>query len=250
MPRIKDIYANLDKLAPFSTAMEWDNTGLLVGSMEWEAAGCILSLDVTNEAIRLAKETKSNLIVTHHPVIFSPLHCLLEDNIVYRLAQEKIAVLSAHTNLDLVEGGVNDALCHALELRNVQPFLNGDHLGRIAELSNKMTVSEFAAYAKERLSAPEVSFTAGETPIFRIAVVSGSGGDYLGDAMRQGADALLTGEVRHHQIVTAVNAGFPLVSAGHYSTEAVILPVLNERFGRAFPEMPCQICRSFDCQAI
>lgn len=241
---------DLDQLAPFCTAMEWDNTGLLIGSMEWEATGCVLSLDVTNEAIRLAKEQGANLIVTHHPVIFSPLRSVLGDSIIYRLAQERIAVLSAHTNLDLAEGGVNDALCSALELKEPRPFLNADRLGRIALLPDKMSASEFAAYVKSRLSAPEVSFTAGEKPIGSIAVVSGSGGDYLEDAIRLGADALLTGEIRHHEAVAAVNAGFPLLAAGHYSTEAVILPVLKKRYDRTFPDMPCHICDQFDYQAV
>ena len=114
---VLDFYRCLDELAPFSTQLSWDNSGLLVGDFSQQVHTCVLALDVTEAVVRFAREHDAQLIVTHHPVIFGAIRNVTAESLVWRLARENISVISAHTNLDLAEGGVNDALSAALCVR-------------------------------------------------------------------------------------------------------------------------------------
>lgn len=250
MPVVNDIYQNINEFAPFSSAAEWDNVGLLLGSLKTEVTGCVISLDATDAAVNTALDLGANLIVTHHPVIFQPLRAIYDNSVVSRLARHQISVISAHTNLDLARGGVNDALCEALNLQEVVPFLNKDNLGRIGVLRDDMEITSFASYVKRYLSAHSVTFTPANRPIRRVAVVSGSGGDYLAAAITSGADALLTGEAKHHEIIAAINAEFPLVIAGHHDTEAVVLKSLSMRLSTAFPQVDFRVHNEFPVHVV
>ena len=119
---VEDIYHFLNEKAPFSTAEEWDNTGLLVGDPQREVARVLTVLDITPDAVEAAQRLGAQLIVSHHPVIFSPLRRLESSSIPYALAQADIAAVCAHTNLDRAAGGVNDTLASLLGLRSVQPM--------------------------------------------------------------------------------------------------------------------------------
>ena len=101
MTKIVDIYNYIDSFAPFDTAMDFDNVGILVGDKNAEPTRTIVTLDVTDEVVAEAKEKSAQLIISHHPVIFNPLKRLPTDSVVYKLAQSGTAVISAHTNLDL-----------------------------------------------------------------------------------------------------------------------------------------------------
>ena len=122
---IQEIVAFLDSRAPFATAEEWDNPGLLVGSGSQPVTGVLVALDATPSALEAARAMGANLLVTHHPVIFSPLRRLAADSLPYRLAAEGIGLIAAHTNLDKAAGGVNDALAACLGLENVTVAADG-----------------------------------------------------------------------------------------------------------------------------
>ena len=241
---VLDFYRCLDELAPFSTQLSWDNSGLLVGDFSQQVHTCVLALDVTEAVVPFAKEHDAQLIVTHHPVIFGAIRNVTAEGLVWRLARENISVISAHTNLDLAEGGVNDALAGALCLQNIRPFENEDGLGRIGELPEKMEPSVFAGYVRERLgSRSDIAFTKHDT-VRSVAVVGGAGGDYLQTASLCGADAYLTGELRHHEWMAAQSLPISVCTAGHYATEAVVLPALLSRFEQRFPETAFLLCES------
>ncbi len=246
MVTIGDIYRKLDEIAPFSLAESWDNCGLLVGEANAPVTACVIGLDVTLPVIRQAVQAHAQLIVTHHPVIFHPLKCLPGDSVAYHLAREGIGVISAHTNLDLAEGGVNDALFDALELSEKEAFSNEDNLGRIGRLPRPFSPGELAAYLKEKLSSDGVSWIpAGKKRIERVALVSGAGGDYVGAAAAAGADAYLTGEAKHSDRIEALNRGIHLFTAGHHHTEKVVLPCLKSVLAAGFPEVDFIVTEEF-----
>lgn len=245
---VADIYQKLNTLAPFDSAMSWDNCGLQVGSFSTEVTGCLLALDVTNEAVEEAERIGANLIITHHPVIFHPLRSLHAEDIPYRLAQKGISLISAHTNLDLADDGVNRALADRFALSDTISFENEDGLGLIGSLPNTFTPDELALYIKSALSSPHVAYTGGRNSIRRVAIVSGAGGDYLQAALAAGADALITGEVEHNIWIDSLQTGFPLFSAGHHATEAVILSPLSVYLKQEFPEIPFGVYDSFPVQ--
>lgn len=244
MPTVEAIYRILDAFAPFATAEGWDNCGLQLGAPDWEVTGCVVALDVTQGALRLAQERGANLIVTHHPIIFRPLRAIPGNDRICRMISRGIASISAHTNLDKAKGGVNDALFAALGLTAPEPFPNGEGVGRIGLLPRELTAPELAAYIKERLDARGVAFTEGGG-IRRVAIGSGACGDLVTAARDAGADALITGEAKHSDYIDALNLSFPLFAAGHHDTEKVVLEPLRKLLEEHFPTLPCAVYGDF-----
>ncbi len=240
--KVRDILEFLDSVAPFNTALPFDNVGLLVGNEQDEVNGILVTLDCFDEVIDRAEDLDANLIITHHPIIFSPLKTVTEEGLVYKLIEKKISVISCHTNLDIAEGGVNDALCSALGLYDVQTFAAEDgFLLRLGELDEAEDPYSFAKQIKEKLGGG-VKFVAGNSDILRVAVCSGSGGDYLLDALKNGADALVTADVKHHLFIEAGRLGISLFDAGHFNTEDVVIAPLCRDLSAAFPEIPVSEC--------
>ena len=240
--KVCDILEFLESVAPKSTALDFDNVGLLVGDPEAEVSGILVSLDCFDEVIDRAEDLDANLIITHHPIIFSPLKTVTADSLVYKLIEKGISVISCHTNLDLAEGGVNDALCTALGLYDIETDQATDgFLLRIGVLDEIEDPYSFARHIKENLGG-SVKFVAGDRDIERVAVCSGSGGDYLWDAVRLGADALVTADVKHHIFIEAGRLGISVYDAGHFNTEDVIVAPLCRDISAAFPEIPVSEC--------
>jgi dinuclear metal center YbgI/SA1388 family protein len=124
---VSKIFQFLDKQYPCDTACDFDNVGLLIGDGEQEVTKALVSLDCTLQTIAEAKEKGCQLIITHHPVIFSPLKNLLSGSIPYKLVKNNISVISMHTNLDIAEnGGVNACLCKALGIENTEIYIASD----------------------------------------------------------------------------------------------------------------------------
>lgn len=230
MSNVNDVLYFLDVLAPFESSMGFDNTGMLVGGKNKTVSKIILTLDVTRDAIAYAKKTGAELIVSHHPVIFDPMKRVTDDSLVYELIKNDISVISAHTNLDKAEGGVNDALALKLGLADIQSVDSDDPeesgLGRIGRVP-ETDLRSFAARVKELLCADGVEFS-GRVPVKNVCVVGGSGGSCLFDAKKAGADTLVTGEAKYNHFADAIEMGMNLIVAGHYHTENVVLDNLKD----------------------
>ncbi len=243
---VKNIYEFIDKIAPFNTQMDFDNAGLLVGGMDEKVNKIGVVLDITPEAVEYAKNNRIDLIVAHHPVIFSPIKSLKSHTVPFLLAKNNINAICAHTNLDCAKGGVNDALCDALCLEKIGDFSDSEFpnlppIGRIGALPHSMKPCEFAKYVKEKLNSDGVEFVEGKNDIKTVAVCGGSGGSMLFDVIKKGADAYVTGEAKHHELLDAKNEGITLVVAGHFETENVIVKNLCEKIREKFPEISVEI---------
>ena len=225
---VKEVYEFLDEKFPFNTALEYDNSGLLVGDENAQVTGVVTCLDCSDEAITKAVEMGANLIVTHHPVIFKPLSSVTTDSLVYRLVRNGISLISAHTNLDAGDGGVNDSLCTAIGLESVEKIYDNEGFAfRIGELKEPMTSDDLAALLSEKLDV-RVKYVGENAFIKRVAVCSGSGGDLLDVVLKSSADAFVTADLKHNLFCDAHNAGFSLFDCGHFNTEdLVILPLSN-----------------------
>ena len=242
MSTVFDLYSAIDQFAPFSLSMDFDNTGILVGDRHQPVSKVLLALDCTMDVVNYAKEIGTQLIITHHPVIFHPIKRVNEDSVVYHLIRSQIAVISAHTNLDIAEGGVNDVLAQAVGLQNISGLELLDpaaqsYLGRIGTLSNSISASEFAALVKESLHARSVKFADAGNKIQKVALCSGSGADCLERALAVGADALLTSEVKQHEYLNAAAAGISIFDAGHFDTEDIVIETLKEKLAGIFPDI-------------
>lgn len=236
MATVKQMEMYINSFAPFDTQEDFDNAGFLVGDGERNVTRALIALDATKEVIQQAIELKAELIITHHPIIFHPLKKLMADSPVYLLAQHGISVISAHTNLDKAKGGVNDVLAEKLGLQQVSLLEGGEEMGRIGELSHPMEPDSFAQYVKQALDANGLRYTVGNRPVQKVAVLGGGGDFALYPAMEAGADALVTGEAKHHILLDAHSSGFTFVDAGHFDTENLVCPALKQRLEQEFPQ--------------
>lgn len=239
MVQVQDFYCFIDGFAPFSSALSFDNPGLLAGDPEKEVKTVLLSLDIPVYVALEAAELGADLVISHHPVIFHPLRCLTPEESIYHLVRNGIAAICAHTNLDAADGGVNDVLCEKSGLSDISYFSpEGEpKIGRIGYFPGELSARDFALSVKEKLSSNRVDFADAGRKVRKIAVVSGSGGEYLLEAKRQGCDTLLTGEAKYHHFPEAVDQGVNLIAAGHYATENPVISVLKKTLKTQFPEI-------------
>lgn len=253
MTTVGDIYRFLDGFAPFSSAMDFDNAGLLAGAPETEVRRAVLSLDITPGVVLEAAGADAQLIVSHHPVIFNPLRNLQPGSAPYLLAQYGIAAICAHTNLDLAPGGVNTCLAERLGLRNPVPAAKDERSGLPAALAGEtpgtFSPLEFAQSVRDALGCANLFYADGGRRITKAGLCSGSGCEYLPAAAALGCQAFVTGEAKHHELLAAKELGVTLVAAGHYSTEEVVIGPLTARLRAAFPEVDFFETKAYRCPA-
>lgn len=244
MAVVSDVRDYLDRQAPFDTALSFDNCGILVGDPEAEVRKALVCLDVTEEIAEEAEQCGAELIVSHHPVIFHGMKRILKGDLVYLLIRKGLTVLSAHTNLDMAEYGVNYQLAAycGIEMNTLHRLpqdteRQSDGFGLAGVLEAPMEPEEYALFIKQALSGKSVKFTNGGHRIKTAAVSCGAGSYLLDDVIHAGVDALVTAEVKHHELLAAKAAGLTVIDAGHYETEQVIITPLAEELAARFPEI-------------
>ena len=232
---VRDIFEFLNGLYPVNTACDFDNVGILVGDSDTEVKKALVTLDCTLSAVKKAVDESCQLIITHHPVIFSPIKSVVKGSIPYELIKNGISVISMHTNLDMGDGGVNDCLCSALELKNITPVIVED--GYILKGGEVEPVSAdcFAKKIKTALGGT-VKYADGKKPIEKVLVCSGSGGDFIEAALEKGYDALVTADIKHHQFLNATDNGVSIFDAGHFETEDIVINSLKNILSEQFSE--------------
>ena len=237
---VSDLLASLCKLAPLELQMDFDNSGFQVGRGDAAVRRALLALDVTSEVVEEAKEKQVQLILSHHPLIFSPVRSISdrdpEGKLLLSLIESGLAVISMHTNLDIVSGGVNDALLDVFGLKALCP-LDGDGCGRIAELPEAEDFSSFLARCKTVLKAAGLRYYDAGRPVKRLAVMGGSVGDCVERAASLGCDTYLTSDIKYHQWLLAKELGINLIDGDHFCTENPVIPVLYERLSKLYPQI-------------
>ena len=243
----------LSHTAPLRLAEEWDNVGLLIEPEETEITRILVALDCTVEVAKEAREVGAQLVLTHHPLFLKPVsrisHSAPDTAAAYALIRSGIGLYAMHTNLDSAIGGVNDALALALGLTDIRPLMLpnlplGEETqgpGRVGNLKEKVSLSDFAREVGIRLNAAVRMGGEKGRAIRRVAVLGGSGGDYTKAAKAAGADVLVTGEVKHHQALEALALGLGIIEAGHYETECVVLSPLIAGLQAALKEIQYKV---------
>ena len=237
MNTVSDISAFLNEKVPYSMKMDFDNFGLLAGFPEKEVRTVLVALDITLDVIREAKELGAELIISHHPIIFSPMRRVCTDSAEGKrlicLLQAGISAICLHTNLDRIEGGVNTALSEAVGAHPTE-YLD---IGCTAVLPEAMPIAGFLDICRTALNAADIRFYDSDKPVFRLAVCGGAGGDLVTQALSLGCDTLLTGEIHHHQWLEGMEKGINMIEAGHFATENVAVPVLAGLISERYPEL-------------
>lgn len=228
---IQELANKLDKIISPDLSEPWDNDGrMVIPNPDEEVTRVLCTLDCTSHSIEMAKNSGCNVIVTHHPLIFKPVGAVnYADSVGKRIVEcikSGIAVLSYHTRLDIMEGGVNDMLCGLLGIKNAQAFIP---YGRIGDV-DKQPFEEFAkkVVSALKIGKNEPALVKSSATVKRVAVVSGCGKDEIKDVIAAGADTFVTGEVMHSHMIDCKELGLNLICGTHYATERFISWKLGE----------------------
>ena len=229
---VNDLVELLEELMPSNLAEDWDNVGLMLGRKGKTVKKILLALDLSKEVVEQAVAQKIDLIITHHPAIFKKLKRVVDNDwqqdLLLTLAENGIAVYSAHTNLDCVSTGVNDVLAKLLKLEDTEILDDSNGLGRIGVVEETSLV-EYAQVVKTALKADYLVVGDAGKQVHKVAVCGGAGSDLIDLALAKGADTLVTGDVKYHSAQQAVFSGLNIIDAGHQPTELPVLEKLADR---------------------
>ena len=216
-----------EEIAPKEAALSWDNPGLLAGSRSWTVEKVYIALDCTDEVIDHAVAAGADMIVTHHPLIFSPIKNVTAEDFIgkrlIRLIEHRIALLAMHTNFDICKMG--PLVAGRLNLSDVVPLVpcgpeESTGLGGIGTLETEMTLEHLSLYVKNALGLPGLkTFGDPQKRVSRVAFLPGSGKSDIDTAIAAGADCYITGDVDHHSGIDAVEKGIAVIDAGHWGME-------------------------------
>ena len=248
--KVKDIIGVIEDFAPLGLQEKWDNSGLCIGSPEDEVSSVLLGLDCTPELVDEAVACGADMIVTHHPLIFSGLKKIsAEDPVgeaVIKAVRAGISIYAAHTSADKVLAGVSGAMAARLGLENVAILDEdgeGTGLGVVGDLPQPLTASEAVELVKGRfgLKAMRASRPV-EGMISRVAMCGGSGGSLIGAAKASGAQLYISGDISYHNFFTT--EGFMLMDIGHYESEIEIVDILFSLIKKNFPTFAVRITQN------
>ncbi|MBO4220153.1 MAG: Nif3-like dinuclear metal center hexameric protein [Clostridia bacterium] len=219
---------------PLSYSAGWDNDGLMCAPDPARTIRRVLCvLDVTEEVIDRAVSGDFDLILSHHPFIFHPIRSLNsaegEGRMIGKLFRSGIGVISCHTRLDAVPGGVADRLCSLIGLSDIRTVAEGgEGVLRVGILPGTTDISSFCSALKNRLGAPIILYSNHSGKVGTVAVCPGDGKDFVSAAKENGADTYVTGRLSYNSMCDAGRTGINLVEAGHFFTENHITDYLCE----------------------
>ena len=253
---VAELYAFFEEKIPRALSCDWDNDGLMCcPDQNREVRRVLVALDVTAAVAEKAVREGYDLIVSHHPLIFRPIRAVSPGEAVadkvLRLLLSGVSVMSFHTRLDAVSGGVNEVLAESLGLCDVEPFgQNGEAIGRIGYLKEEISLVAFAERVKCVTGAEYVQISDAGLPVYRVALLGGNGSDDADAAFAAGADTYLTGELKHHQLTEAPERGRNLIMGGHFYTENPVCERLRELIAETDAGIDVEIVNSNPVQFI
>ncbi len=254
--KVKEIISVIESFAPLSIQESWDNSGLCVGSPEDEVTSVLMGLDCTPQLVDEAVACGADMIITHHPLIFSGLKKITPDNqvgeAVIKAIKAGIAIYAAHTSADKVIAGVSGAMAVRLGLKDVQILDEdgeGTGLGVVGNLPEPLSAAEMTALVKERFGLKVLKSSRPlDGTISRVAMCGGSGGSLIGEARKSGAQLYISGDISYHNFFT--EDGFMIMDIGHYESEIEIVDILFSLIKKNFPTFAVRITQNLNSNPI
>lgn len=243
----EEIMAIIEETYTKEAALDFDNVGLQAGRTTKEVSKVLLALDATTSVIELAEAQKVDMLITHHPLIFSPLKSITDQNFVgkrvLRLIQDDIAYYAMHTNYDVL--GMAQLSEKIFQLKETEVLdVTGEFygfsqgIGRVGKLETSMTLRAFCDYVKARLALSNVKvFGNLDRQVKKIAISPGSGKSEILSALKHNVDVLVTGDIGHHEGLDAVEQGLAIIDAGHYGTEYIFVEDMKKYLSQRCPEL-------------
>ena len=238
---VGNIFDLINSVAPFDTQMEGDNSGLLVGSPAQDVRNILFALDVTEPVIDEAVSLNAQLIVTHHPILFSAIRSLTDETyegrLIRRMVRENISLIAAHTNLDQAPGGINDTLAALCGITGI----SGEGFFRSGFLPEPLPVHSFADFLQQNLGTVIRVMGPEDRIIRHVGLCSGSGSSEWIHAAETGCDAFISGEIKHHHALEMADAGITAFECGHFFTEEPGIAALAEALQNSFSHVECNV---------
>ena len=245
--KIKQVLSALEQFAPLPLQESWDNAGLQLGLTEAEVSGALLCLDVNEQIVDEAIRKGCNLVVSHHPLLFRGLKRISGDNQVQRTVikaiKHDIVVVSMHTNLDNARGGVNWKIAERLGLTDTAFFapkqVDGVEAGSgvVGVLPQPMAAKDFIKLVKRQFVVECAQCNELlQRPISLVAICGGAGDFLLDDAVEQGADTFITGEMHYHQYF-GYEQRIQICVIGHYQSEQFTSEIFRDIIHRECPDV-------------
>lgn len=236
---VKDIIEKLNKISPESLACAWDNVGLIVGSKEKKVSKILVVVDVRDVVVDFAIDNNIDMIVSHHPMIFSGIKNVVDTDFIgnklIKLIKNDIAVYAMHTNFDK-EGSMGIEAANKLWLNNIVPLATKEDdnkgLGVLGEYS-PINLKRFSFVVKDAFNIENMKVYGDMTKMVKtVAILPGSGSDFIDLAIEKGADVLITGDISHHKGLDAVEKGLLLIDVGHYGIEKIFVDFISKYLQR------------------
>ena len=254
--KAKEIIKVIEDFAPLSIQESWDNCGLCIGSPEDEVSSVLIGLDCTVELVDEAIRCGADMIVTHHPLIFSGLKKISPEDMVgaavIKAVRAGICIYAAHTSADKVIAGVSGAMAARLGLTDIEILDEdgeGTGLGAVGNLPAPVTAQEAVSLVKERFSLRMIRTSAPiQGPVSRIAMCGGSGGSLIKAARKAGAQLYISGDISYHNFFTPDD--FMIMDIGHYESEIEIVDILFSLIKKNFPTFAVRITQNINSNPI
>lgn len=217
-----EFFKQYETYCPKSLAMEGDPVGLQIGTLDKEIKTVMVTLDIREQTVQEAIDKQVDVIIAKHPVIFRALDNLTDQDtqqkIVLDLARAGIAVYTSHTNIDIVNDGLNDYFCKLLDITDVVE-LTEFGLGRVGNVAPQ-TLAAFSEKMKTRFNLSGLTVVSYDQTlsqnITRVAICGGSGGKFYPDAIAKGADVYVTGDIYYHTAHDMLSEGLLAIDPGHH----------------------------------
>lgn len=227
--KLENMIGLLEEIAPLDTQENWDNSGIQLTSGPMEIRKVLVTLEITDAVIEEAADENADMIITHHPLLFSGIKAVdfrsVIGSYVVKLLNMGISVYSCHTPFDKVKGGNNDFLADLIGLQDVDGFHTGegiDMIGRVGILPKPMTLKALRKLLAKKLDMELGQVRAagkGDMSIRKVGICTGAGADLMDLAVKNGCQLLITGDVKYHEAQDAKARGMAVIDAGHYGTE-------------------------------
>ena len=239
--KVSEIIDILNDDLKLSNQESWDNSGLQIGNYNDEVNGIVLALDLSEDVIDFSIKEKANLIITHHPFLFTGIKCIdidtLQGRLISTIIKNNITVVSLHTSLDGATNGMTRELAKKLNCNDytllhenyIDESNNAVGFGGIGYVE-KSTIKKYANLVKENLNCDAVKVYSDDLnkDVYKVAFCGGSGADFISDAVKKLADVYITGDIKYHDAQYALNNKLSIIDAGHFYTENVIIDKLYE----------------------
>ena len=229
----------IEQRFPKEYALDWDNVGLLAGRDDKEVRCIYIALDASDEVIHTAAQQGADMLVTHHPLIFSGMKRITNQDFIGRrilgLIRRDISYYAMHTNYDVLGmAALSGSMIGLKQPEALEVTCEAQEgIGRIGQLEKAVSLRQCCEDVKRAFHLESVRvFGNPDRTVERIAICPGSGKSVIGEALKKQADVLITGDIGHHEGIDAAAQGMAVIDAGHYGLEHIFVEDMKDYLGK------------------